>query len=591
MKSEAESKGGDFFIFPSRSSDVDKLKDGDVTSKLNRVKNPLSFDQKMKFLHLFMPQFKDSIIDSKKENVVNIINAMVYIFEKKSSGSQMYNKVVVVVGDDRLSEMESLVTKYNGIEAKHGFYEFEEISVVSLSRDVSTGGDDISASKLRSLALNGNMKGFIEGCPSTSSSTDAEELYNTIRNIYRITENKSSKIKELVLEKIKSSKQLVSEEEELTGYRIFTVDSANKNSSSAGEKKFLTVMKSVVSNFSKIYGEEYQKSNPFTYDSKNSTEKSFKVKLMYEYDIKTTVDFLQKEYDVKNVKSTEKTSSVNFGDITINIQSGNGSRNNKAGGGKSGKKFEDELKQELEDFRSGVFGKYKKEVEEIENIINKKHDMSLKDEDVTVAVVGGKNQKRKPSYTVGSGITFGTSLDIGSTVTDVTIIKGYKEVYLSLKYSAKGSSSYYIINMSIREYLHLNKKDEDVKERNEILKYFGFSPKKFCEPYGLFSSDESVSSDSSVKENWKQILTQVIGKGYIYVVAGGHSDFVLDTDEKSEIHVDSIGQVLYAIDGVRKYSKITVNVSFAGKKQVLDCQFRGTTSSDKYPLYLRVLVK
>lgn len=185
----SQEEGGEFFIFSSTTTDADKLKDGDVTSKLSKVKNPMSYDQKISILRKFFPDLKDNIVDSKKEKIVTIINALVYVYNEKDSGIQKYDNVVVVVGDDRLKEMSDLVNKYNGIEARHGLYEFDTIEVISLSRDASTGGDDISASNQRKNAVDGNLEAFLSGCPSTASKADCEDLYNTIRNIYGIQEN------------------------------------------------------------------------------------------------------------------------------------------------------------------------------------------------------------------------------------------------------------------------------------------------------------------------------------------------------------------------------------------------------------------
>jgi hypothetical protein len=78
-----------------------------------------------------------------------------------------YDKVIIVVGSDRLPNIKALANKYNGSE-----YKFEEIEVVSAGeRDPDEEGvGGMSASKMRAAAKAGDLAKFKSGLPSRLKS-------------------------------------------------------------------------------------------------------------------------------------------------------------------------------------------------------------------------------------------------------------------------------------------------------------------------------------------------------------------------------------------------------------------------------------
>ena len=68
-----------------------------------------------------------------------------------------YKAVTIVVGQDRLSEFQSLAQKYNG-----DLYDFEEIKVISAgARDADAEGiEGMSASKMRDAVAKDDFKGI-----------------------------------------------------------------------------------------------------------------------------------------------------------------------------------------------------------------------------------------------------------------------------------------------------------------------------------------------------------------------------------------------------------------------------------------------
>tara|TARA_B100000035_G_scaffold301163_1_gene297495 strand:- start:106 stop:855 length:750 start_codon:yes stop_codon:yes gene_type:complete len=97
-----------------------------------------------------------------------------------------YSSVNIVVGGDRVSEFNSLATKYNG-----DLYNFDEIKVTSAGgRDPdSEGVEGMSASKLRKAAVEGDEESFYKGLSKNLSKKDREALFLTLRQSMQVSES------------------------------------------------------------------------------------------------------------------------------------------------------------------------------------------------------------------------------------------------------------------------------------------------------------------------------------------------------------------------------------------------------------------
>jgi len=138
-------------------------------------KNPLSYEQKIKFVRKMFPKYGRNIILNRKIKTVFDVATLLY--------KQGYNRIVMVVGSDRIVEFETLLNKYNGQEGRHGFYNFESIKIVSAgARDPDA--DDVSgmsASKQRENAKNNDFTAFSQGVPTSMSNKDTKALFNAVR--------------------------------------------------------------------------------------------------------------------------------------------------------------------------------------------------------------------------------------------------------------------------------------------------------------------------------------------------------------------------------------------------------------------------
>ena len=146
-----------------------------LSQSTDKKKNPLDFKYKVKTVRKFFPKHARSVMLNKK--VKNVFDAV----------TEMYNdgfkNITMVVGSDRINEFNTLLKKYNGVKGRHGLYNFNKINVISAG-DRDPDADDISgmsASKMRSLANEGNFTQFSQGLPRNVSNADAKKVYNEVR--------------------------------------------------------------------------------------------------------------------------------------------------------------------------------------------------------------------------------------------------------------------------------------------------------------------------------------------------------------------------------------------------------------------------
>ena len=154
------SKGGTYRIYPSQSTDPKK--------------NPLKFDEKVKFMRKMFPKHARSIIADK--SVKTAIDVVSKLYDEG------YTKVTMVVGSDRVTEFETLLNKYNGVKARHGYFNFNGGVQIVSAGERDPDSDDVSgmsASKLRAAASANDFEVFSKGMPA--GYKDAQALFNAIR--------------------------------------------------------------------------------------------------------------------------------------------------------------------------------------------------------------------------------------------------------------------------------------------------------------------------------------------------------------------------------------------------------------------------
>ena len=146
-----------------------------LSQSQDAAKNPLSYSDKIKNVRKMFPKHARNIMVAK--DVHTAFDAVVSLYK------QDFRKIVMVVGSDRVTEFDTLLNKYNGKQARHGFYNFQEIKVVSAGeRDPDAEGvEGMSASKLRAAAKDNDFVKFSQGIPNTLSTKDSRKLFNDVR--------------------------------------------------------------------------------------------------------------------------------------------------------------------------------------------------------------------------------------------------------------------------------------------------------------------------------------------------------------------------------------------------------------------------
>jgi hypothetical protein len=152
----------DYFVFVSQTQD--------------KKKNPLTYSQKVKHIRKMFPRHARRVMINKK--VRTAFDAMNFLYDKG------YKSVVMVVGSDRVTEFKTLLNKYNGQKANHGFYNFQSIEVSSAgARDPDAEGvEGMSASKMRKFAFDNDFTSFAQGLGTSTNTKDAKKLFTDVRD-------------------------------------------------------------------------------------------------------------------------------------------------------------------------------------------------------------------------------------------------------------------------------------------------------------------------------------------------------------------------------------------------------------------------
>ena len=121
-------------------------------------RNPLTHTKKVKYMKDMFPVHKRKI---SRDKLTTAIDVLVKLYKEK------YTDVIMIAGSDRVREFDTLLQKYNGVKAKHGFYKFKSIRVVSAGeRDPDAEGlSGMSASKMRKAAQDNKFGAFKQGLP------------------------------------------------------------------------------------------------------------------------------------------------------------------------------------------------------------------------------------------------------------------------------------------------------------------------------------------------------------------------------------------------------------------------------------------
>jgi len=150
-----------------------------TTHTIDKTKNPLTNAQIRKFMNPMLPR-GINVVSSPSRTVFDVV------VDLYNNG---YRSAKMVVGSDRVREFETLLTKYNGVKSRHGYYNFKSLKVLSAGeRDPDAAGDTgMSASKMRQFVHAGQEDEFIKALPTGYRL--AQQLYKAVQKGMGITED------------------------------------------------------------------------------------------------------------------------------------------------------------------------------------------------------------------------------------------------------------------------------------------------------------------------------------------------------------------------------------------------------------------
>ena len=146
-----------------------------LSQSQDKAKNPISYKDKVKFVRKMFPRYARAVMLTPK--IKTFLDAASALYDEG------YKNIVMVVGADRVNEMELRLKQYNGVKARHGFYNFARITVESAGeRDPDGDGvEGASATKQRQYAKANDFIKFGQGVPKNVSNADAKALFNAVR--------------------------------------------------------------------------------------------------------------------------------------------------------------------------------------------------------------------------------------------------------------------------------------------------------------------------------------------------------------------------------------------------------------------------
>jgi hypothetical protein len=161
-----------------------------LSGSYDGIKNPLPPDVKLKHAQRAFPG-------------MNVVSATTDQPSLMHHAADAYRRGIqhlhVVGGQDRVNEFQALLDKYNGVEGRHGLYNFKTINVHSAGdRDPDADGiEGVSGTSQRLHAATGNRDAFHAGAPSLMTPDERDDLMqDTIKYTGSVAPKSKKKLKE-----------------------------------------------------------------------------------------------------------------------------------------------------------------------------------------------------------------------------------------------------------------------------------------------------------------------------------------------------------------------------------------------------------
>jgi hypothetical protein len=151
---EANAKGGDWFVFTSKSHD--------------KKKNPIPYAEKVEWIQTLNPKLGDHFVTDP--SIKTFLQAAAWIY------GQGYTSATFVAGDEDMPAMQPPLEQYNGVQSAHGFYKFEPFDFYENTRVTS-------ATNARQAAIDNDPKAFAAATKVPSTLTvNGKTLFQAVRS-------------------------------------------------------------------------------------------------------------------------------------------------------------------------------------------------------------------------------------------------------------------------------------------------------------------------------------------------------------------------------------------------------------------------
>jgi hypothetical protein len=144
-----------------------------VSQTHDKKSNPLSYEMKVWFLKRTFPDinFSDDL------SIRTLFDAL-EIFDREG-----FERVIMVVGQDRVTEVRNIVQPYLNNPSKTPNFKFQFLTISAGNRDPKSRGliKGISASKMRQFAIDMDWWKFRVGCPVSMTDIDAYAMMLGVR--------------------------------------------------------------------------------------------------------------------------------------------------------------------------------------------------------------------------------------------------------------------------------------------------------------------------------------------------------------------------------------------------------------------------
>lgn len=284
---------------------------------------------------------------------------------------------------------------------------------------------------------------------------------------------------------------------------------------------------------------------------------------------------LQGDVDLKSIKSK-------VGLTTFKLKFGNGSSGNR-GANNRGNAFESQFANAIEDWYAGREVTDPKLLRAIEDL-NKTYDLAASRK-FDAKVVGGENTRRPVQYKgkIELANPKGSGMNVGKSVTDITLENDGDDVYLSLKLG--GTTTFFNVGTA-KVLIKQEIKDGDIKNKDglRLLDLFGIDPIRFA---AIFNGDFKQSGKINVSKYDKAGLTHLLmsGIGYGYHVIHKLPSGILSKKiDKSGLKkmAQPKGSLIVEYGGKNGRAR-RVNVQVTSNEYIFSLNFRDTQGKDGYP--------